>query len=177
MCDDLANTSCTSLNSWANTNTMPQSAFSLRFSNAAINMTDYGAAGMPKIVVLGGPNHDVFFNSVVNTFNATNLQTAINNALAATAVEDINSAFSNISLFPVPSKNQTTLSLDLKSKSDVKVELYNLVGKKVSDVFNNELYSGSNEIQINTSDLTNGIYFVKVSVADRNKILKLVVSE
>jgi hypothetical protein len=177
MVDDYANTVCSSVNSWANTNAMPLSAYSLRFSDASIKMTDYGATGMPKIVVLGGANHDVFFNSTVNTFNSTNLQNAINSALAATAIEDMNSAFSNISLFPSPSKNQATLSVTLTSRNDVKVELYNMVGKKVSDVFNNVLFTGNNQIQINTSDLANGIYFVKVSVADRNKILKMVVSD
>lgn len=177
LADDYANTACSSLSSWANSNLMPESSFSLRFSNASINIADYGTYAMPKIVVLGGNLHSVFFDNSVTTFNATNLQTAINNALAATSgVEEQNSELFNVSLFPMPSNNQTTLSLGLKSLSNVKIELYNVVGNKVLEIFNNQLNSGDKNIQFNTSDLTNGIYFVKVSVADRIKILKLIVS-
>ncbi len=176
MVDDYANTTCTSLNSWANTNGMPEASFSLRFSNASISISDYGAYAMPKIVVLGANTHTVFFDNSVTTFNAANLQTAINNALTATGVNEPGSDFYNISLYPVPSNGQTTLSLGLKSISEIKIELYNVVGKKVSEIYNHQLNSGYNEIRINTSDLTNGIYFIKIGVADRNKILKLIVS-
>lgn len=179
MVDDYADTQCSLLNSWANSASVsiPQSAFSQRFSNSAINMTNYGATGMPKIVVLGGATHTVFFNSTVTAFNSTNLLSAINNALAATAgVEDLNSGQFNASLFPIPSSNKTTLSIELKSLSNVKVELYNLVGKKVSEIFKGQFNTGNNEIPVNTAELANGIYFIKVSVADRNKTIKLVVS-
>src|SRR5262245_353846 len=50
--DDYANTTCTSLNSWGTSIGAPPSSSSLRFSNAAIDMTNYGATGMPKIVVV-----------------------------------------------------------------------------------------------------------------------------
>lgn len=177
LCDDLANTACSSLDSWGTSNNISADSYSLRFSNAAINMTDYGAAGMPKIVVLGGPSHTVFFNSTVNTFSAVNLQTAIDSALAATGIENMSSDLSDINLFPVPSSNQTVLSINLKSVSNVKVELYNMVGTKVSELLNGNLNSGLNKITINTSELNNGIYFVKAMVADRTKIIKLIVSK
>jgi hypothetical protein len=176
MVDDYANTACSSLNSWANTNGMPQSAFSQRFVNASIAIADYGTYAMPKIVVLGGSTHNVFFDNSVTTFNATNLQTAINNALNTTGIEDLGSDLNKMSLFPIPAGNQTTLSIDLNEKSNVKLELYNVVGKKVLEINKDQLSSGINEIQINTAELTNGVYFVKASAANRNKLIKLIVS-
>src|SRR5438128_5107173 len=62
LCDDYANTSCSSLNSWGTSAGIAESSSSLRFSDAAINLTDYGSAGMPKIVVVGGTDHTVFYN-------------------------------------------------------------------------------------------------------------------
>ena len=50
MCDDYANTTCTSLDSWRNNNGITSATL---FSDAAINMADYGGNGMPKIVVIG----------------------------------------------------------------------------------------------------------------------------
>jgi hypothetical protein len=179
MVDDYGDTPCNTLNSWANSASVsiPQSSFSQRFVNTSINMTNYGATGMPKIVVLGGATHTVFFNSTVTAFNSTNLLAAINNALAATSgIESLYSGQFNASLFPIPSSNKTTLTIELKSLSNVKVELYNLVGKKVSELIKGQLSPGKNEIPINTSELSNGIYFIKVSVTDREKTIKLVVS-
>jgi hypothetical protein len=174
--DDLANTVCSSLGSWGTTNTMPESSFSLRFSNAAIKMTDYGSAGMPKIVVLGGTSHSVFYN-VVSSVNATDLQAAINSALeSTTGFVNLGSEFFNASLFSQSANNQATLSVCLKSISNVKVELYNVVGKKVAEIFNDQINAGTTDLPINTSEFTNGIYFVKVTVADRNKILKFIIS-
>ena len=46
-------------------------------------MSNYGSAGMPKVVVLGGSSHSVYYNVNNNQINLNGVQTAINNALAA----------------------------------------------------------------------------------------------
>jgi Leucine-rich repeat (LRR) protein len=78
--DDYANTSCASLVNWGNSNSMP---LNTAFSSSAISMSDYGSAGMPKVVVLGGSSHSVYYNVNNNQINLNGVQTAINNALAA----------------------------------------------------------------------------------------------
>src|SRR5688572_17237395 len=75
--DDYGNTNCASMNSWASVNSITANA---KFTNAAIDMTDYGTAGMPKTVVLGGTSHTVFYN-VNGAVSQSALQTAISNAL------------------------------------------------------------------------------------------------
>src|SRR5262245_29254661 len=74
--DDAGNTSCTTLNSWASTNSITYTA---SFSNTGnlIKMTDYGTSGMPKTVVIG-PSHYVSYN-VNGTISQGALTTAINN--------------------------------------------------------------------------------------------------
>jgi hypothetical protein len=171
--DDLANTNCTSLNSWANTQLIYAGATSQRFSNVAIKMTDYGTAGMPKIVVIGGPNHDVFYNSN-NSVDATALQTAIDNALASTSGISANSANTfAASLFPSPADENTTLTIFVRETSKAIVEVYNMIGNKASEVTSNILYSGENKINLDTEELSNGLYFVKISVNNQTKILKI----
>src|ERR1035437_81122 len=46
--DDYANTTCSTLNGWASTNSITTNA---NFSNAAIKMSDYGTDAMQKTVV------------------------------------------------------------------------------------------------------------------------------
>src|SRR5712671_2429145 len=105
LCDDYGNTACSSVNSWANTNGLTNA---VRFSNASINMADYGSTGMPKIVVIGGTNHTVFY-SANNTVNSNNLQGAINSALNATGVNEPGGSISSFSVFPNPAAAATEI--------------------------------------------------------------------
>ncbi len=84
MADDYANTSCSSLSSWGNSNNMPNSTF---FSTPHVNMNGYGVAGMPKVVVLGGTNHTIYFNQNDSHINFQGVKTAIDSALANYVVQ------------------------------------------------------------------------------------------
>lgn len=174
LCDDYANTSCASLNSWANSNTIPASAFSLRFSNSAIDMTHYGSTGMPKITVVAGTDHKVIYDAN-GSVNPTTLQTAINNALNATGIEETDVLSSTINIFPNPVADALNLSFSLQQSSYVSIEVYNNIGQKVYD--KSEKYnSGVNKTEINTTTFANGNYFVKINQADKSKTLRFNVS-
>ena len=84
MADDYANTSCSSLMSWGNSNNMPNSIF---FSSPDVNMNGYGTAGMPKVVVLGGTNHTIYFNENDGNINFLGVTTAIDSALLDNSVQ------------------------------------------------------------------------------------------
>ena len=76
--DDFANTACGTLVNWGNTNNMP---LNTTFSSADINMLDYGTTGMPKVVVLGGDSHLIYYNENNSQPTFNGVQTAITNAL------------------------------------------------------------------------------------------------
>jgi hypothetical protein len=166
LCDDYANTSCASLNSWANSNSIPVSATSKRFSNAAINMLHYGTTGMPKIVVVGGNTHKVYYNSN-NTVNATELQSAINAALNANNIEEKNTLNIDINLFPNPANDLFTLSLNTVKNQTLNIEIIELGGKLVYNKSVNTEY-GLNKISIDTKAFANGSYIINVT--DNNSI-------
>jgi len=170
LCDDLGDTPCASVNSWANSNSIPASAASLRFSNAAINMTNYGTSGMPKITVFGGSSHSIFYN-VNGSVVGTELQTAISSALNANSIEESGAITSEISLFPNPANAFLHLSFSLAKQSVVNIEMYNILGEKVysnTDKFN----KGINKLDIATNKLNNGIYFVRISDTIGSKTIK-----
>jgi len=175
LCDDVANTSCTSLNSWANSNSLTNA---IRFSDAKIKMTDYGTTGMPKIVVVGSSNHKVYYNSN-NTVNGTTLQTAINTAISESTVNEIEISEnkSNINLFPNPSKSISNLNIYLEKTTAVEISIYNQVGQKVTNVFNGKLNAGENNLELNTSELSAGLYFININDSEGFKVIKLIVSK
>ena len=173
--DDTGNSTCSTLTSWASTNSITTDA---KFGNAGntIKMTDYGSTGMPKTVVMGGTSHTVFYN-VNGTVSASALQTAINNALASTTgIADPISNFSAINLFPNPAGNTTEISYSLQSSSDVKIEVFNLVGATVKSISAGIQSAGEQKIKIDCSDLNNGIYFVKMIAANTEKTITLSVA-
>ena len=172
--DDYANTICTGLNSWATGIGVAQQTWSLRFSNAAIDMTDYGSTGMPKIVVIG-PNHTVFYN-VNNTVNSTNLQNAINAALSTTGIIENNNAASFLNVLPNPAGSTAEIKFSLIKAADVTLELFNLEGKMVQQIFSGKLNAGENKIPVNLEKLSGGMYLVKFSDGDKNQFINLVKS-
>jgi len=176
--DDLGDTPCSSLNSWADANHIgADSSYSLRFSNSLISMSGYGSSGMPKIVVLGGSSHHVFYNAN-NSVNSSLLQVAIDSALLApSTVKAISNELFDINIYPNPSNLQTALFFNLNKTSNVKVELYNIVGDKILNCYNGSLKTGESKININTSDLQKGIYFIKATVADKVKTIKLIIAD
>lgn len=170
--DDYANTSCSSLTSWANTNGITGVPV---FSNAAISMADYGTNGMPKVVVLGGPTHDVLFNQN-NGLNVTNFNNAIMQGLTTGINENKQGDF-KLSLFPNPSTtNKTTINYTLAESSDVTFEIYNTLGAKVKSMTFEKQSAGKHESVLDFETLTNGIYFIKLNAGDSSQLLKFTVA-
>lgn len=57
--DDYGDDNCANLGGWANFYGLGNAT---KFSDDTIKMSDYGDVGMPKIIVLGGANHQVYFD-------------------------------------------------------------------------------------------------------------------
>ena len=129
-----------------------------------------------SIVVLGGSSHHVFYVGDV-TVDVTSLQNAINAALAATGIEEPTLGISSMNVFPNPAIKLTSISFSLDKPSDVKAELFNIDGQMIKNVFDGKLLQGENKIQLDLSKMSAGIYFAKLSIADKNKIIKLVVAD
>ncbi|MBK6861605.1 MAG: T9SS type A sorting domain-containing protein [Saprospiraceae bacterium] len=175
MVDDYANTNCQSLGSWCTSNGIEQNSYSLRFSNSKIKMSDYGSDGMPKIVVVAGNDHKVYYN-VNNTVNPTNLQKAINTALILTGTSDQNNTESTLTISPNPVKESTVVSFNLEKAANVKMDLLNVEGKLIQTVFSGKLASGENSLNVNMANYNQGIYFVKLSYENKSKLAKFSVA-
>ncbi len=171
LCDDIANTDCASINSWANENGMIKA---IRFSDASIDMRDYGSVGMPKIIVLGS-NHDVLYN-VNNTVDATALQNAINKALTPTGISEPNHILSSLRAIPNPACGAAEITFNLIKSSDLRIELFNLEGKMLATIFSGNLSAGQNKIPLDVAPCRDGMFLIKVSEGRRNDFIKLTVA-
>jgi hypothetical protein len=63
----------------------------------------------------------------------------------------------------------------LLNVNNVQIDLIDITGKTIRATDSMRFSSGMNEISLNTADITQGIYFVKVSTAELSKTVRLVI--
>ena len=169
--DDYANTNCTSLTNWGNTNGMSGATV---FSNAAISMTDYGTPGMPKIVVLGNSTHAIYMN-LNSGVNQTNVQAAINTAINASPslINENVVNILNLKMYPCPTKDKIEITYNLISSPSVSIEITNVLGEIVKQLTINQNSIGKNAATVDLSELNNGNYFITLYSENMHETKKI----
>ena len=69
-----------------------------------------------------------------------------------------------INIYPNPVSNLASISYTLKEESQVSINVYNLTGSLVIDFPTHKQNTGDQMVQLNTSDLEEGLYFVKLQI-------------
>ena len=81
-----------------------------------------------------------------------------------------------LSLYPNPSNGEFRIEMDLESKVELRVKLFDLTGKLVEDL-SGELSSESGKVtaDIKLKDTNPGIYFLRVESGKRSGTKKIVI--
>lgn len=80
----------------------------------------------------------------------------------------------NVSISPMPFSEKATLKFQLLTMSNVKISLFDALGKQISILENKPLNSGFHEFEIDGSKLIRGIYFINIQTNTTNEVLKIV---
>ena len=173
LADDLGDAGCTALNDFVNNNSVGNTANMTIFSNSGnlINENDFGGSGMPHIIVMGGPNHQIFFNKKGSAANdASGLTTAINQAIGATSVASLNNEIS-FSVAPNPLTDHVSISY---TKAVRKITVTAMNGQVVKE----EVYkNGKMNPVVSMPQIANGVYMVKVTDIDNKTGTQQVVKQ
>jgi hypothetical protein len=172
--DDKGNSTCKDVSDWASTNNITYNAV---FGNAGniIKMTDYGTAGMPKIVVIGKSGHTVHYN-VNGSGTVTAIQTAIKNALNVTSITEKEETISLASIFPNPAVTTTKVAYTLKQSSAVTLKVINELGQEVNQSYLGNQSAGRQEYQLNIESLKAGSYFIQLYADKAFETLKFTIT-
>jgi hypothetical protein len=174
LADDYADTNCQSLESWASSNGIDRTSFSLRFSNPAIKMEDYGSTGMPKTVVLAGTDHKVLLNA--NYFiDPDELLAAINNALVITGNSDQIQQDLEFTFSQNLTTNSIFISFNLDYSSNTNLTIINSEGVSIQTIFSGSLASGEHKIEFNLENLQSGMYFFQIQIGNKISLKKFIV--
>ncbi|MEP6513703.1 MAG: T9SS type A sorting domain-containing protein [Parafilimonas sp.] len=84
-------------------------------------------------------------------------------------------AASDISIYPNPAKEKSTLYFKLQKTSHVNVEIYDMSGKKMQTLINDNMQQGEHIVQLNTSAFAAGTYNVRITTENGIENRKLVV--
>ena len=86
------------------------------------------------------------------------------------------SSLNTISIYPNPTANFTNVNLYSSVNKNIILRLTNIIGKIVSEV-NIHVVSGNNNINLDVSNLKNGIYFINSESINESKSIKLIISK
>jgi photosystem II stability/assembly factor-like uncharacterized protein len=80
----------------------------------------------------------------------------------------------NISNSPNPFQNQTTFSFELTQGGNVNLDLYDVNGRLVKQLFSGQKRQGNHTFNLDATDLSQGVYFVKLDLNGRRTVHKIV---
>jgi hypothetical protein len=144
------------------------------YANEVIRIRDLPNSRILAGYLLGGirAQQGNFGTSAANDTIYRIFITPNNVAIGINELSGIQNAF----VFPNPSAQNTSLMFSLKNTEKVKVSLSDVTGKEIMLITEEILQRGSQQMQINTSKLSAGVYFCNVESESGKKVLKLVVS-
>ncbi len=124
--------------------------------------------------------------SIINSNGRSGAFTEISNGILTTGYPDslidhLNESFvplSEIRLvsYPNPFSTQTTFTFELTERLPVKLEIYNVVGRKVENLTSKNMNSGKHTITWAAPELPEGIYFCRLQAGSKimtRKIIKV----
>ena len=176
--DDYADTDCATVEAWAAANGIVD--VSAIFSNASIDMDDYGTPGMPKIVVLGCSSHKIFYNGNLSV-NYDDIHAGISEALEAdgcfSALPEEPTTEITLDLYPNPATDIVTVSYFLPTPSAVNLEIYSCTGELVVKQELNSNQSGNLSSELDVNELSEGVYFFKLRTNQMVETKKFIIGQ
>ena len=159
--DDYGNTNCKSLMSWGAQFGISPNAQTAFFSNEYINMSDFGLAGMPKIVLMGGTDHKVLYHDE-NTVDSAALSLAIASQLSNANDVRSDEQMPTISCYPNPTDASVTISFPSTINPLAIIQVLDEQGKLVMNSSVSDALYTSNALRLQTTSLSTGCYVLQI---------------
>lgn len=116
--------------------------------------------------------------SYTATPNFTDAPIAANSPTIGTTIKEVKKQIGYVLLFPNPSADQTSLYITTAQATAVNIHVFDVTGKIVSNIAKDlKLEEGTNEFNINTTDLTSGVYFVSIESGAGREVVKLIINK
>ena len=136
------------------------------YGDGQTGYSDSGAGTDGSIIVTDGDGNELLFIT-------GNWESEVTSHFEVTSGVGIEEVLENtISVFPNPTFNNTSVSLNLVESNQVMIELVNTLGQKVF-IQEYAMSAGSNTVDLSVEDLNAGVYYLNVRVDDKLMTEKL----
>ncbi len=145
-----------------------------RYNNSALNGNDYGlfaAADTSGNVIVTGKS--VAFGGIYNSIVTIKYANTIGIEPISGNIPDKFELFQN---YPNPFNPATKISFDISSPSNVEIVVFDITGRKVEELVNENLKAGSYEVEWKASGFSSGTYFCRIQAetyVDTKKMILL----
>jgi len=158
--------------------------------SSGIKATSLGSgSGIDVMFCIGNGPYQIPVNGSVKVAFAfiagDDLTDISNSALAAQAkyttvltgisTDELASGFLVSQNYPNPAIGSTKVEIKTPKSGKLNVELYDLTGRKISTIYQQQTAKGIKTIDISTGTLNSGIYFYKVSFEGLERVMKMIV--
>jgi len=89
-----------------------------------------------------------------------------------TSVDTAPDLFEELLITPNPAKDFATINFTLNESAEVNIQVYNVIGQSVMEVFDGTQYPGYHQIEVDAAKLRPGIYFVRVMANDEVRTMR-----
>jgi len=76
--------------------------------------------------------------------------------------------------YPNPFNAATTISYSLPEPTDVRIEIYNILGQRVETLFDGDQQAGNHSVVWRADDYPSGVYFARLTIAMSSENIKMV---
>ena len=82
-----------------------------------------------------------------------------------------------VTVYPNPAQELANVNFTMPTTENVAISVYDLAGKMVSNQMVGKLVAGKQNIEVNTSTLDAGIYFVRIAAGNINQTVRIAVTK
>lgn len=121
----------------------------------------------------------VVYDSLVQlTYNATSTPGYTTQDPVITGVQgfttELPKEFQLYQNYPNPFNPVTSIKFDIPKSSFVKMKMYDVLGKQVDDLVNQDMEPGRYEVNWDGTNYSSGVYFYRIETKDFTKVMKMV---
>ncbi len=94
----------------------------------------------------------------------------------ATSTDEIKlpRTLSSIESYPNPFNSQTIIKFSLAREENIKLDIYDILGRKMVTLLDRKMSSGSHEVIWNAGNFSSGVYFALLATGEKKEITRLV---
>jgi len=139
-------------------------------------ITIYGEEGYDISFKYYDQNKELYFTTEnMITFEPNKLIGSVIDPYLITLSNPIKDNTNTISIYPNPFEDEFEIELFLENQDYITIDIYDVVGRKVSSIYEGLFDSGIHKIKIDATDIAKGSYFIELKLKDsstRKTIIK-----